>query len=128
MDYVVALGAPCHVVRVTKGVDLEGTDVGGEEDEVLCRRGEHVPGIEIEEGHEEVESYGGGGGYDHVCENVVAELEGFGVVRELTDDDKECGKCGVRHDDTIDDHGGKIESLGSLWSVAHREDELRADE
>ena len=58
VDDVVAFGAPGDVVGVAEGVDLEGADVGGEEGEVLGRGGEHVPGVEVEEGHEEVEADG----------------------------------------------------------------------
>ncbi len=43
---------------VTERVDLEGADVGGKEGEVLGCGGEHVPGVEVEEGHEEVEANG----------------------------------------------------------------------
>ena len=42
---------------VAEGVDLQGADVGGEEGEVLRAGGEHVPGVEVEEGHEEVQAY-----------------------------------------------------------------------
>lgn len=43
---------------VTKGVDLQRADVGGEEGEVLSRGGEHVPGVEVEEGGVEIQSDG----------------------------------------------------------------------
>lgn len=49
VDYVVTFGAPGNVVGVAEGVDLEGADVGGEEGKVLCRGGEHVPWVEVEE-------------------------------------------------------------------------------
>lgn len=35
-----------------------------------------MPGVEVEEGHEEVEPHGCGGGYDYVGEDVIAELNG----------------------------------------------------
>ena len=86
VDDVVAFGAPGHVVGVAEGVDLEGADVGGEEGEVLCRGGEHVPGVEIEEGHEEVEADSGGCGYHEVGEEIVTEFEGCAGRFELQDD------------------------------------------
>lgn len=56
MDDVVTFRAPCDVVGVAEGVDLEGADVGGKEGEVLGCGCEHMPGVEVEEGHEEVEA------------------------------------------------------------------------
>ena len=57
---------------VAEGVDLKGTDVGGEEEEVLRCRCEHVPGVEVEEGHEEVEPHSRGGRDHKVGEYVIA--------------------------------------------------------
>lgn len=57
---------------VAEGVDLEGTDVGGEEEEVLCCRGEHVPGVKVEERHEEVEPHSSGCRDHKVGENVIS--------------------------------------------------------
>lgn len=105
MDYVVALCAPGYVVCVAEGVDLQRADVAGEEHEILCGGGEHVPWIEVEDRHEEVKADGGSGGYDEVGKDVVAHLEGGGVfVRELPDDDVEGCEGRVRHDDAVDDH------------------------
>lgn len=53
---VVALGSPGDVVGVAESVDLERADVTGEEGKVGCGTGEHVPRIEVEEGHEEVKT------------------------------------------------------------------------
>lgn len=136
VDDVVAFGAPGDVVGVAEGVDLERADVGGEEGEVLCRAGEHVPGVEVEEGHEEIEADGGEGADDEVGEDVVAEGVGGGVggdgleavVFELEDDDEEGGEGGVGHDDGVGDHGGEEHAFGALGAVAHAEDELQADE
>ena len=58
MDDIVAFGAPRDVVGVTESVDLEGADIGREQGKILRRGSEHMPGIEVEEGHEEVEAYG----------------------------------------------------------------------
>jgi len=98
VDDVVALGAPGDVVGVAEGVDLQGADVGGEEGEVLRRRGEHVPGVEVEEGHEEVQAQGGARGDDQVREDVVAEREARAGVLELRDDDVEGREGRVGHD------------------------------
>ena len=54
---VVTFGPPRDVVSIAKGVNLERADVGGQKGKVLGRGGEHVPGVEVEEGHEEVEAY-----------------------------------------------------------------------
>ena len=71
VDDVIAFGAPGNVVGVAEGVDLEGTDVGGEESEILPRGCEHVPWVEVEEGHEEVQADRGGSGDNKVGEDVV---------------------------------------------------------
>ena len=114
MDDVVAFGAPRDIVGVAEGVDLQGADVGGEEGEVLCGRGEHVPGVEIEEGHEEVEADGGGGGDDEVGEDIVAHDECSEGVFELGDDDVHGAEEGVAHDNRIYDHAGHEHSLGTI--------------
>lgn len=111
VDDVVAFGAPGDVVGVAEGVDLQGADVGGEEGEVLRRGGEHVPGVEVEEGHEEVEADGGSGGDDEVGEDVVAEFEGGVGGSELGDDDVEGGEGGVGHYDGVDDYAGHEHSF-----------------
>jgi len=119
VDDVVSFGSPGDVVRVAEGVDLQGADVGWEEDEVLGGGGEHVPGVEVEEGHEEVEADGGGGGDEEVGECVVAELELRVLGCELLDDDPEGGEDGVHHDYRVDNHAHQIQSLGSLGTITH---------
>ena len=118
MDDIVALGAPGDVVGVAEGVDLQGADVRGQEGEVLGGRGEHVPGVEVEEGHEEVEADGGAGRDDEVGEDVVADHQGSGGVFELRDDDVEGGEGGVGHDDGVDDEAGCEHFLGSGFAVS----------
>ena len=71
VDDVVAFGTPGDVVGVAEGVYLEGADVGWEKGEILGRGGKHVPGIEVEEGHQEIETDGGAGGDDEIGEDVV---------------------------------------------------------
>ena len=58
VDDIVTFGAPGDVVGVAESVDLQGADVGGEEGKVLRARGEHMPGIKVQEGHEEVDAKG----------------------------------------------------------------------
>lgn len=58
VDDVVAFSTPCDVVGVAEGVDLQGADVRGEKSKILGGRGEHVPGVQVEERHEEIEAYG----------------------------------------------------------------------
>lgn len=41
-------------MRVTEGVNLEGADIRGKKGKVLRRGGEHMPGVEVQKGHEEV--------------------------------------------------------------------------
>jgi len=127
VDYVVAFGAPGDVVGVAKGVDLESANVGGEEHEVRGGGGEHVPGVEVEEGHEEVDAYGGTSGDDKVGEDVVAEVEALGMGFKLADYDVDAGEGVVGHDYCVDYHGGEVELFGALGPVAHGEDELCAD-
>jgi hypothetical protein len=128
VDYVVAFGAPGDVVRVAKGVDLQSADVGGEEHEVGCGAGEHVPRVEVEEGHEEVDTDRGASRDDEVGEDIVTETEVSVTVFQLTDHDVDAGEGIVCHDYGIDYHRGEVQFLGSLGSIAHGEDKLRADE
>lgn len=114
MDDIVAFRTPGNVVSVAEGVDLKGADVGREEGKVLRRGGEHVPGIEVEEGHEEVDADGGAGGDDEVGEDVVANDEGRERGFELDDDYVEGGKCIVDHDDRVHDHTGHEHFLGAI--------------
>lgn len=74
---------------IAEGVDLEGADVGGEEGEVLGGGGEHVPGVEVEEGHEEVKADGCGGGDDEIGEDVVAEDLGLLWILQLFHDNED---------------------------------------
>lgn len=57
VDDVVAFGAPCDVVGVAEGVNLQGADVRGEKGKILGGRSEHVPGVQVEERHEEIKAY-----------------------------------------------------------------------
>lgn len=43
---------------VTKCIHLKCADVRGEQEEVLRGGGEHMPRIQIQEGHEEIETNG----------------------------------------------------------------------
>ena len=91
-------------------------------------RSEHVPGIEIEKGHEEVETDCGGGADDEVGEDVVSEDEFGEGVAELGDDDVEGGEGGVGHYEGVDEHGGEEHFFGALRSVPHAQDELRTNQ
>lgn len=72
---VVAFCAPGDIMSVAERIDLQGTDVRRKEGKVLCRGGEHMPGVEIKKGHQEVEAHGRAGGDDQVREDVVADGE-----------------------------------------------------
>lgn len=75
MDNIIAFRAPGDIMSVAKGVDLQSADVRGKESEVLRRGGEHMPGVEIKKGHQEVEAHGRAGGDDQVREDVIADGE-----------------------------------------------------
>ena len=115
-------------MRVAEGVDLQCRDVTRQQGEVLRGRGEHVPGIEIHKGHEEVEADGRCGGDDEVGEGVVADCFGGIVVLELVDDNVDRGEGCVGHDETVADHTPKEHLFSALRTVAHGQDELHADE
>ena len=87
MDDVVTFGTPADVVRVAEGIDLECADVRGEKREVLSAGGEHVPWVEVDKGHEEVNAYGRACGDDQVGEDIVAKVEGCCWTFELDNDD-----------------------------------------
>ena len=94
---------------VAEGVDLQRADIGGEEGEVLRGGGEHVPGVEVEEGGVEIQSDSGSEGYREVGEDVVPERNTICVFTgELADDDVDRGESGVDHDDAVDDHGCEV--------------------
>lgn len=99
VDDVVAFGAPGDVVRVAEGVHLQRADVRRQQGEVLCRRGEHVPWVQVQEGHEEVQPERRAGRDDQVREDVVAQREARAGVFELRDDDVERCEGRVSHDD-----------------------------
>ena len=63
-----------------------------------------MPRVEIEEGHEEIESDGRGGGNDEIGEDVIAEHDGASRIFELPYHDEDGGKGGVNHDDAVDYH------------------------
>lgn len=78
-----------------------------------------MPGVQVQEGHQEVEADGCGGGDDQVGEDIVAEcFLGFGVF-QLDHDDVDGGECGVGHDDAVCDHTAQEHLLGALWTVSH---------
>lgn len=72
-----------------------------------------MPGVEVEEGHEEVEADGGGGGDDEVGEEVVAEFEVCGRGFELQDHDVQGSEGGVGHDNGVDDYARHEHPFGS---------------
>lgn len=112
MNNIVAFRTPGDIVSVAKGVDLQGADVRGEESEVLSRRGEHVPRVEVKKRHQEVEAYGRTCGDDQVREDVVPNGKRRVGVLELRDDDVECCKGGVGHDDGVNDKTGHEHLFG----------------
>ena len=121
---------------VAEGVDLQRADVGGQEGEVLRGAGEHVPRVQVHEGHEEVQADGRDGADDQVGEDVVSELIGRGIGRdglegvgfELDDYDVQGREGGVGHDDRVGDHGGEEHAFCALRPVAHAQYELEADQ
>ena len=96
--FVVAFGAPGDVVGVAEGVNVEDVDVGWGEEEVLDEGGEHVPGVEEEDGHDKVEDVGGDHADDEGEEERVGEeeVDGEVVQGELCldglDRDEDCGE------------------------------------
>lgn len=81
-----------------------------------------MPGVEIEEGHEEVQADGRGGGDDEIGEDVVADGDGSfiiaGVRGELEDDDVEGAEGGVGHYYRVDNHGREEHFLGTGLGVS----------
>ncbi len=75
MDDIVTFGAPCDVVSVTESVHLQRAYVRRKEGKVLRGRGKHVPRVEVEERHEEVDSDCGASRDNKVREDVIAEVE-----------------------------------------------------
>lgn len=58
-----------------------------------------MPGVEVEEGHDEVEADGGGGGDDKIGEEVAAEFEVCCGGFKLEDDNVKGCEGGVGHND-----------------------------
>lgn len=70
---VVTFRTPCDIMGVAEGVDVEDVDVGRGEEQVLDEGGEHVPGIEEQERHDEPEDVRGGQGDDQRVKDLVLE-------------------------------------------------------
>ena len=77
-----------------------------------------MPGIEVEEGHQEVQSHGRAGGDDEIGEDVVAQLERDGGSFELRNDDVDGGEDCVCHDDREDYHAGHEYLLGARETLS----------
>ena len=91
--FVVAFGAPCDIVSVAKGVNVENVDVGGCEEEVLeelgrsarelrrscvgTYRGEQMPWVEKEERYHKPKHIGGEERDDKGEEELVFEEVGY---------------------------------------------------
>lgn len=128
--FVVAFGTPGDVVGVAEGVDVEDVEVRRGEEEVLHEGCDHVPGVEEEDGGDEVEDPSGGHGDDEGEEEAVGEEEGegeAGLERDLglhgfhRDEDR--GEEEVGHEDRPEVDLGHVEFVAALGSVAQREDE-----
>lgn len=118
MNYVVSFGTPRDIVGVAEGVDLKRANIGWKEEEVLQGGSEHVPWVEVEEGHQKVDSNRGCHGDDEVRENVIADCEVFGF-EDLADDDVETGENVVGHDDRVNYHRSHVNPLCTLRSISH---------
>lgn len=113
MNDVVTFCAPGDVVSVAEGIDLEGAYVGWEKGEVLSGGGEHVPRVEVEEGHEEIQTDGRASRYDEIGEDVVTEDERGVWAFELCDDYVESGESSVGHDYRVDDQTRHEHTFGA---------------
>ena len=51
-----AFGAPGDVVPIAEGIHVENVDITAHQQEVGWEGGEHVPGVEVDEGGDEVET------------------------------------------------------------------------
>ena len=125
---------------VAEGVHLQSANVARQQDEVLGGRGDHVPGLKVEERHHKVQADCRGGTNHQVCENIVSQLHRhlcllivvcicqLVPVSKLTRYDVNDGEGCVGHDDGIQNHRRKVQPLGPLRAVAKGEDELHADQ
>ena len=73
LGLVGALSSPRDVVPVGEGVNVEDVGEGGHEEQVLQEGGEHVPGIEVQEGGDEVETEGRDHGDEDDADTVWTE-------------------------------------------------------
>ena len=135
ISLVGTLGSPRDIVPIGKSVDIEDIGEGRHEQEVLSEGGEHVPGIEVQEGGDEVETeccddgdeddaYAVGGEelgeiVNAVCDGVAAK----GATEKVEGEDDE-----VELDDGEDHEGHDVGDSGALGSVTERENELQNDE
>lgn len=126
---VIALGSPCDVVGIAKGIDVEDVDVGRGQEEVLYKAGEHVPWIEEEDGGDEVKDVGRQHRKDEcpkesVCEEIrEGEAAGSHLCLHRLDRDEDSGKHQVHHQDGPEVYLRHVKFVGSLWSITKREDE-----
>ena len=113
MDYVVAFGAPRDVVGVAESIHLQRADVRRKKSKILSGRGEHVPRVEVEERHEEVDADCGASGDNQIGKDVVAKVErGFWVFQLQDHDVDRCEYC-VCHDYGIADKAAHEHLLSS---------------
>lgn len=84
---------------VAEGIDVENVDVSWRQEKVLDEGGEHVPGVEEEEGDKEVEDVGGEQGDDEREEDLVLPNvgDGEGVGRDFGLDGFNCNEDGCEH-------------------------------
>ena len=115
-------------MRVAECVHVEDIDVRRRHEEVLDEAGEHVPGIEEEEGDDEVEEVRRGHADDEGAEDgVLEQLRDLEAVCHLgldcLDSDEDGGEHEVGHDDGPEVDHGHVELVGSLGSIAEGKNE-----
>ena len=100
---------------IAESVYLQRTYIRWKEGKVLSGRGEHVPRIEIKEGHEEIDSDCRPSGDDEVGEDVVAKMKGGFWVSELDNNNVDGRKDRIRHNYRIANKTAHEHFLGSGW-------------
>ena len=78
-----------------------------------------MPGIQVQERHQEIESNCRSEGHDQVREEIMSDFQVTGVFLQLVDYDVDAGEGVVGHDHRVDYHGSEIEFARTLWSVPH---------
>lgn len=118
--------------RITERIYLQRTNITRQHHEVLRATRKHVPRVEIQKAHQKVNAHRASHRDDQIRKEIISQREiGFlypDPARKALDYDISCAERGIRHYDSVRDHGGQEHPPSALRPVPHAHDELCTDE